>query len=298
MPHLTLTLVIVISHALTGTASVATRYLVEYLQPVEVAFLRYLIGGVFTASICLIIRNTQATQRPFIIKSLLLGVLFFALFPFLFSLAFKYTTAARGALVLATMPMWAMLIGHVTKHEPMTPRLTAGVIVTLAGLAFALMDKLVQPAAGPLTFMGEIIMLLTALTGAVYSVLAKSTLADVSAFRYTPVMMIAGCAALAPWAADVSLIQALSGFSVARLAIILYLGCIAGGLAFLMMNWVLGHASATFTTLFVPLNPLTAMFLAWPLLNEPLTLNFIIGALVVFTGLYIGQSTLKRAVIN
>lgn len=290
-----ITAAIVLTHALTGTASVATRYLVEYLDPVDIAFLRYLFGSVCVVCISLAVRRLRILASSDMIKSVLLGVLFFALFPFLFSLAFKYTTAARGALVLATMPMWAMLIGHVTRHETMTPRLTTGVFATVLGLVIALMDKLVQINDSGVSFTGELIMLLTALTGAIYSVLAKSTLKNISAFSYTPIMMASGCLALAPWAVDTHLVNTLGEFSPFQFGVVLYLGCVAGGIAFLLMNWVLNQASATFTTMFVPLNPLTAMFLAWPLLDEPLSVNFMIGSLVVFAGLYIGHTTLKRA---
>ena len=40
---------------------------------------------------------------------------------------------------------------------------------------------------------------------------------------------------------------------------VIYLGVVAGGLAFFLLNWVLTKSTATFATIFVTLNPITAI---------------------------------------
>ncbi|MDX1519695.1 MAG: DMT family transporter, partial [Gammaproteobacteria bacterium] len=122
MRHIKITIAVITAHTLTGTASVATRYLVAWLEPVEIVFLRYLFGSALIFTLFLLVKP-RPSDHPYVLKSLMLGILFFALFPFLFSTAFYYTTAAHGALVIATMPVWAMLIAHVTRHEHLNPRL-------------------------------------------------------------------------------------------------------------------------------------------------------------------------------
>ncbi|MCK5669721.1 MAG: DMT family transporter, partial [Gammaproteobacteria bacterium] len=64
-----------------------------------------------------------------------------------------------------------------------------------------------------------------------------------------------------------------------------YLGIVAGGIAFFLFNWALNKSTATFTTLFVTLNPITAIFLGNIFLGEVIKFNFIVGVLVVFGGL-------------
>ncbi len=292
MRHLKITIAIVTAHVLTGTASVATRYLVAYLEPVEIAFLRYLFGSALVFGLFFLLRPARA-QSSSLLVSIPLGCLFFGLFPFLFSTAFYYTTAARGALVIATMPVWAMLIAHLFRHESIGSRLIAATSVTIAGLSIALWDDLIEPAATS-SLTGELVMLAVALTGAIYSVLARARLRHAAPLSYTPVMMLAGCLSLSPWAAGPGLATGVMQLEPGQLLALVYLGCIAGGIAFFLFNWVLHHSSATYTTLFVPLNPLTAIFLGWLLLGESLSLRFLLGSAIVFTGLLIGQATLSK----
>ncbi len=296
MLPLKVTAAIILAHILTGTASVSTRYLVAFLEPVEIAFLRYLLGSALIAIAFLCLPRSRITE-PFLLKSVLLGIWFFALFPFLFSMAFDYTTAARGALVIATMPIWTMLISHFLKHEKITALLASAIFLSLLGLTIALLDRLLAAGDSIIAIKGEIIMLLCAMVGGSYSVMAKQQLKTIPPLTYTPLMMVSGCMTLSIWAADTQLVHSLQNFSQQQLLVLLYLGTFAGGVAFFLFNWVLHRTSATYTTLFVSLNPLTAIFLGWLLLGEQMTPKFLLGSVIVFVGLYLGyrSQTQKQA---
>ena len=47
-------------------------------------------------------------------------MLFFALFPILFNASLIFTTAARGALALSTLPLLTMLVGAALGSEALT----------------------------------------------------------------------------------------------------------------------------------------------------------------------------------
>lgn len=271
-------------HILTGTASVVTRFLVEILPPEEIAFLRYLIGGLFLLPL-FFIHICDRPDRRLLLKISGLGVLFFALFPFLFSWSFVHTTAARGSIVLATMPIWAMVISKFTGRERVTPLSFAAVILTFVGLAIALSDKLfISSEAGP-SFKGEFIMLLAALTGAVYTAFSKTTLRQTSAAVMTPIAMLAGSLFLFPFAVSGGIYDTLITLSKLQFSLVIYLGAITGGLAFFLFNWSLSRSTPTFNALFVVLNPITAIFLGNLFLGEELHGNFIVGIAVIFAGL-------------
>ncbi len=289
MSALKITLAAVAAHALTGTASVATRYLVTFLEPVQIAFLRYVLGSAFVLLIFLICRPKEKSNKPFVLKSILLGMLFFALFPFLFSSAFVHTSAARGALVIATMPVWAMILGYLSRQENMNSKRLFGITLTILGLAIALSDKLLVPSTS-VSFLGELIMVSAAIIGAIYSVLSKQWMQGIPAMAYTPLAMLAGWLSLSPWAVSPELVQTLTNMSGLQLGILAFLGCFSGGLAFYLFNWVLSQTSASFATMFVCMNPITAVFLAWLLLGEELTGYFMLGFLIVIIGLVIGHS--------
>jgi drug/metabolite transporter (DMT)-like permease len=271
-------------HILTGTASVSTRYLVSVLDPVEIAFLRYFLGGLALLPLFFLFR-TRSLNKALLVKIAGLGILFFALFPILFSLAFVYTTAARGSLVLATMPIWTMLISKAIGHERITGLSLMAMGLTLLGLTIALSDKLLMLSDNTNLFKGELIMLLTALVGAIYAILSRHVLRQVPASTMTPLAMLTGCLCLMPFTITHGIDVHVMALSSLQLWLMVYLGIVAGGIAFFLFNWALNKSTATFTTLFVTLNPITAIFLGNIFLGEVIKFNFIVGVLVVFGGL-------------
>ena len=54
-----------------------------------------------------------------------LGVMFFAVFFVFYNIALAFTTAARGALALSTLPLWTMVVAALLGAEPLTLRKTS-----------------------------------------------------------------------------------------------------------------------------------------------------------------------------
>src|SRR5947207_4488 len=126
---------------LGGTVSAGTRYTVGAVDPLVVVTLRYGIGALFLFPFAArSLRKLQSRSDTMAVAAL--GGAFFALYPYLFTLAFAYTTAARGALVLSTMPLMTMSFAVVLRQEPFSSRRLTGIIFAFAGLAYALSPKL------------------------------------------------------------------------------------------------------------------------------------------------------------
>ena len=284
------TLAIIFCHILTGTASVTTRHLVTVLDPVDIAFMRYFLGGVSILPLFFLFRISVLT-KILLLKIAGLGSLFFALFPFMFSWGFVYTNAARGSLVLATMPIWAMLISRAIGHENINRNSLIAIGLTLLGLSIALSDKLMIISDNGVLFKGEIIMLFTAIIGGIYVTLARQILQEVPASTMTPLAMLAGCVCLLPFSIVNGIDDKLAALTSTGIGLMIYLGVVAGGLAFFLLNWVLTKSTATFATIFVTLNPITAIILGYLFLGEEIKLNFLMGVVVVFIGLGFAMSS-------
>jgi drug/metabolite transporter (DMT)-like permease len=287
------TLAIMCCHILTGTASVTTRYLVTVLDPVEIAFMRYLFGGFAMLPLFFLFRTSRLT-KILLLKIAGLGALFFALFPFMFSWGFVHTSAARGSLVLATMPIWTMLISKAIGHESVNKSSLIAIGLTLLGLTVALSDKLMLISGDGVLFKGEIIMLFTAIIGAIYAIFARQVLQEVPASTMTPLAMLTGCLCLLPFSLANGIDEHVMALTMTQIGLMVYLGIFAGGLAFFLLNWVLNKSTATFTTIFVTLNPITAIILGYLFLGEAIELNFVIGVVIVFIGLGFAMRSQSR----
>jgi len=131
----------VLSSALGGTSIGATRYLVNAIDPLAIGSFRFGIGFVLLLPVALLQGARWPARRDWPAVAAL-GMLFFAAFPLLFNASLIFTTAARGALALSTLPLLTMLVGAVLGSEALTARKSLGVVIATLGVAIALLSGL------------------------------------------------------------------------------------------------------------------------------------------------------------
>ena len=100
----------VLSSGLGGTSVGATRYLVSAIDPLAIGAFRFR-NRISAAAAARIEQEGRWPRRQDWPGVAALGLLFFALFPVLFNASLIFTTAARGALALSTLPLLTMVVG-------------------------------------------------------------------------------------------------------------------------------------------------------------------------------------------
>src|SRR5262245_12553235 len=116
-----------VSSAIGCIAGGATRFVIHATDPVTLGVFRF--GTLFFDPASDRNRYERPPRGRDWIAVALLGILFFFAFSVLFNLAYSFTTAARGALTLSTMPLTTMLVGAAFGVEKITTRKCAGVLV-------------------------------------------------------------------------------------------------------------------------------------------------------------------------
>ena len=108
----------VLSSGLGGTSVAATRYLVNAIDPLAIGSFRFGIGFLLLLPAALLQGGRWPPRRDWSGVAGL-GVLYFALFPILFNASLIFTTAARGALALSTLPLLTMVVGRCSAARPL-----------------------------------------------------------------------------------------------------------------------------------------------------------------------------------
>jgi len=263
-----------LSSLLGGTAVAATRFIIANTDPASLGLARYGIG-----SLCLAVFLGGALRRPRredLIPISLLGVLFFAVFPWLFNKSLTWTTAAHGSLALSAMPLLTLVVAATLGVERLTIRKIVGVAMALLGVAVALSDKLAGPGLEG-AWRGDLVMVGAALCGAIYNVLARSYLKRYPALIVTAYAMLGGTAGLALLTGVEGAPLKLLSLSSTGWLIILYLGVVGAAFTFWLWSFGLERTSPTRTAITVTLNPVTATVIGTLVLNEPLTPYLLLG---------------------
>jgi drug/metabolite transporter (DMT)-like permease len=279
----------VLGSVLGGTALAGTRFAVASLDPLAVAGLRYGIGALlllpFVPKALPLFR-----KRGDAAAILGLGLLFFAIYPYTFALALAHTTAVRGSLALASMPLLTLAFAIAIGYEPFLWRRVIGMLIAVAGLAFALSPRLGHADA----WRGDLIMVAAAAMQAVYNVLSKPYIERVGALPFTALGMTLGGAALGGACLARGSFHGISMLDAAAWAALAYLGVVGGALLWVLWSVGLRYASASLVALTTTLNALTASFLGAVFLAEPLGPELVVGLVCVPLGIAIATASFRR----
>jgi drug/metabolite transporter (DMT)-like permease len=284
------------SSLLGGSSVAATRFVIGELSPSRLGLLRFGIGTICLLPLLYRARQHRPAARD-IVAIALLGILFFAVFPWLFNAALARTTAAHGALALATLPLLTLALGALFRREAVTSAKLAGIACAMAGVAFALSGQQpggLLPSAGT----GDLLMVATALCGALYNVLARPYLKRYPALVFTAWAMLAGTLALAVLTTVDGSPGAAHSLTRQGWIAVLYLGVIGAALTFWLWSYGLEHTTPTRVAITVTLNPVMAMALAVPLLGEAISPRLIIGLVGVVAGIAIAAWPRAQRIVS
>ena len=277
----------VLSSALGGMAAAATRYVIEATDPITLAALRFGIGFLFLLPLSIALERRWPVRKDWFAVAGL-GLLFFAIFFVLYNVALSWTTAARGSLALATLPVVTMLIGALLGVEAPTRRKLLGVVIAVAGVAIALATGLAQAPSG--AWRGDLVMAAATCCMALYSIWSRPYIERSSPLTFLTCGMGVGAALLATVAGLSGGLSVVAGFAGAQWLAVIYLGACGAALNFYLWVYALKYASPTRVTNTITVSPVSSALLAAVLVDEPIGLNLIVGLVAVLAGIWLATT--------
>jgi len=272
---------------LFGASVVAIRIAVRDVPPLTLALFRFAQGSlVLLIGLVAFRRDLLRIDRRDLPYLALLGVIFYTIFPITFNAGMQYVEASRGALVLATMPLWTIALARLVVRERLTPRQMAGVVLSIAGVAIVMIDRHALGEGARNSVKGDLLLITTALCGAIYNVLAKRVLGRYAGITVTFYAMAIGTLFLLP-ASFVEHAPSVAALSGETLAMVIFAGVFGGALAFSLWTSALGRLSPTEVSVYINLNPMAATLLGATVLHERLSIVFGVGFVAVVAGVMI-----------
>jgi drug/metabolite transporter (DMT)-like permease len=289
---------------LFGASVVATWIVVQQIPPLTLALLRFGQGGLILVLALLVaapgLLRVRLRDLPFLFA---LGAILFAVFPVTFNAGLRLTTASRGLLMLASMPLWTAVLARAVGSERLGLRPLLGVLLSIVGVGLVLHGRGLSWDETTQTMKGDGLMLLAAACGALYSVLAPRALGRYPAVTVTAYAMVLGTLLVLPASLAAGLSSGLADVDDTAIIIVVFLGVLGGALGYLLWTFALARLSPTQVTVYVNLNPIVAT--AAVLMRERLTLAFGAGLLAVVGGVLLvnwpgcgAASHLDQGIVN
>jgi len=277
----------VASSAFGGMAAAVTRFIIDAADPVAIAVFRFGLGFLILLPVALVLRCRWPRGRDWIGVAAL-GVMFYGAFFVVYAEALVYTTAARGALAISTLPLLTMIVAALLEKEKLTVRKSVGVLVAMSGVALALAAGLAEAPAQ--AWRGDLIMTAGMLSMALYNVLSRPFMQRSSPLGYATAGMAFGGGLNALLVLQGGGFEAVAAFGAAQWAAVLYLGVFAGALGFYLWVYALERATPTRVANTITVSPIAAAALGAVLLGEPIGVSLLIGIAAVALGIYVAST--------
>jgi drug/metabolite transporter (DMT)-like permease len=269
-----------------GAAIVASRFVVAEVPPLTLAMLRYAIGFLCLLPFALpALRGLRAQLRPRdLLAMAALGTGQFGILIALLNWGLQTVPAAPAALIFSLFPLLTLVLAAALGREQVTPRLFAGVLVSIGGVALALLPKLQSAHAGG--WEGELAVFASACVGALCSVLYRPYLQRYPTVPVSAFAMLASVAFLAVIALREDWPAQIRSLGPTAWSVVAFIG-VSSGIGYFWWLYALKHESPTRVTVFLALNPVTAALLAWALLSEPLPPLVLAALALIALGLWL-----------
>jgi drug/metabolite transporter (DMT)-like permease len=272
-----------------GLAPVATRAAVAHLAPVPLLVLRLTM-----ASLMLLpwawpaIRRIGARQPGRLIAAGVLGVIGYNL-PV--TVGLQWLAASTAGLLLATEPVWVMILGQVFRTEPgrVNARAWLGSAVALSGVAVLAGPSALTSAHGYRTLAGAGLVLAGTLAFGAYTIVLRPLSEAYGAVPATAASTVVGTLPYLAFAGTLSAPR-LAGLPGPVWGEIVFLALGSTVLGLLLWNLAVLSGGAARVSLLLYLEPAVAVLGAVIFLGEHVTPATIAGGLLILAGVAIASA--------
>lgn len=284
-------LVLLVANAIYGTSYVATRIVLHDVGPATLAVARLALGAVVIVPLAFLQgARDRRLSRADRWNVFWMGVLGFAAAFGFANWGMARSTATNAALLITVEPISLILLSPVFLGERLTRRELVGAVLTLVGAVCVVLNGLpgLSVTFAP-HWRGDILLVLSGLSYAAYSLIGRGVLARHAALPVTAWSIVWGLVAMLPFGA----LEWLDGHRPVWTPVAIwgtvYLAIAVTALGYLVWNYALERVEAPRLALFVNVQPVVGALLGVWWLREPLTVFTVIGGLLVLLGLHLAM---------
>jgi len=264
---------------LWASAFPATRYALQYYSPVSIMVLRFSAASVTLILVGLIkkINLPKLKDIPLFAVSGLSGVF---LYSYLFNTGSVSVTAGVSSFIIASSPIFTLVLTRVFLKEIVKPICWVGVLISFIGLAAVTLSQATEFVFD----IGVILVICAALSSGVYSTVTRVLTQKYTALEATTYTIISGTLGILLFLPTA--IQEVPDSNLTVNLIVVFMGVFPAAIAYLAWSFALSKARKTaHVMVFSYLIPFISALIAYVWLRETLTIFVLLGGIVIIAGM-------------
>ncbi|MFP3126185.1 DMT family transporter [Ectobacillus funiculus] len=264
-----------------GGMFVISKYLLEYVSPFVLLWLRFLIAFIVLGA-CLMFRKKERVQRSDWLFMVWLGFIGYLAANGSGFIGTYLSTAHMGSLITAASPAFTLVLAYWLLKEKLTLKKMISVAMATCGVVIVIG---METTEGSRQMIGNLFLVLGALAWALYCVSVKKIAAKYSSLAISA--YATGAALLVTTPAMMIDLNMEDLYNLKEMSIwmgILYLGVVATAIAFFLWNKGMEYLEAGIGSMFYFFTPVIGGLFGWLFLGEKLSWSFFAGGLLIFMG--------------
>jgi drug/metabolite transporter (DMT)-like permease len=261
-----------------GSTYLAIRYTVETIPPLVAVGIRHSIaGGILLAWAWA--RGFRPTRAHWA-SGFVVGALYFLVGHGLLHWAEQYVDSGLTALLMATEPMFILLLGRLMGQQKISRISALGLGLGALGVALLTGAELTTKGS---SLLGVLAILLGSLGWAAGVAISPKVTLPADALGRTAIPLVCGAILLLAAAGITGEFHATHWASISLKSILglAYLIVFGSIVAFTAYTWLLQRCPPTLVATHTYANPIVAVFLGWLLASEPLTMRVVLASVAI-----------------
>lgn len=271
-----------------GGTFIAGRVVAKDVGPFSAAFFRFAIASSFlTLIVWRIDGRLLLPKKRQMVPVILLGLTGVFTYNVFFFKGLKLINAGRASIIIANNPIFIAILSAYFFKEKLNLIKVVGIIISVTGAIIVIskgnLNEIVQGNIGR----GEIFIFCCVLSWVVYSLIGKVVMADLSPISSVFYSCVIGTFFLFFPACFEGIFNNFHHYPIMAWLGIFYLGIFGTVVGFVWYYEGIKQIGPTKASLFINFVPVSAVILAFMILDEPITLSLFIGTILVCAGVYL-----------
>jgi drug/metabolite transporter (DMT)-like permease len=282
-------LFLILANIIWGAGFPIYKWALGELPPFTFAFLRFFIGAIILLPF--VFKDYKVARQDWR-NTILLGIFGITLLiPFLF-LGLQLTPSINAPVIIAVGPIILIGASILFLKEKLRLKVLGGTLISLLGIIVILIHPLlIEGFSGG--FIGNMLIFLATFCSVIQAVLLKKLTVRNNPLTLTFWMFLIGSLPLIPFVIwETQTFNIITDITIKGFIGLVYGIFFAAILAHFFLAYGVAHIKASEVGVFTYVDPIATVAVAVPLLGESITYPYLVGAMLVFLGIFIAEGRL------
>ncbi|TQQ84799.1 DMT family transporter [Peptacetobacter hominis] len=270
-------------------AFIAGKYSVAEFPVLSLVFFRFLFATAIIFPIMIKTEKNWKITKEDIPVFLALGVVGMIGYHVFFFECLKYTTATNSSIIGATNPIVTTIFAGIFLKERFKSKHILSLLLSFVGVVLIVTGGHLSTLKEFTFNKGDLIMMIAVVCWSAYSVMSKKVAGKYSPIKITAYAFLFCAVIIFPFTFMENPMEFIPEVSINGWMSVLYMSCFASVCGYLIQQISIKNIGPAKTNMYINLNPVFSMILAYILLGEPIVIVKVIAAGCIIAGVLISN---------